>query len=34
LDHDAKSLATMYKIEAVTAPDMDGVLSKLSEIFR
>jgi len=34
LDHDAKSLVTMYKIEAVTAPNMDGVLSRLSEIFR
>jgi hypothetical protein len=34
LDHDAKSLVTMYKIESITAPDMDGVLSRLSEIFR
>jgi hypothetical protein len=33
LNHDAKSLATMYKIETVTGSDMSGVLSGLSEIF-
>jgi hypothetical protein len=33
MNHDAKSLATMYKMETVTSTDIDGVLSKLSETF-
>lgn len=32
LNHDAKSLVAMYKIETVTAKDTQGVLTSLSEI--
>jgi hypothetical protein len=33
LNHDARSLVEMYKIENITAKDTDSVLSALSQIF-
>ena len=33
LNHDAQSLVSMYKLEAVTANDVGNILLKLSQIF-